>query len=149
MQSSAEATIRNENGTLSLSLCILHYCKINNFFRNFSSAPFLPLLVTFDQISAMNSSGQLLFSSAPSELFGRNFGHLATLYNRTSAKGGHSKTRQGTPSLLTGWVGEGHLWQLAQTLDWSGHAIVSVQSCISQISKPFSSFFALLLLFFS
>ncbi len=40
---------------------------------------FLPLLVTFSQISAMNSSGQLSFSSAPFELFGRNFGYLATL----------------------------------------------------------------------
>jgi hypothetical protein len=62
---------------LSLSVC--HYCKIRNFFRKFFSAPFLPLLVKFGQNSAMNSSSQLFFFPAPFELFGRNFGHLATL----------------------------------------------------------------------
>jgi hypothetical protein len=33
----------------------------------------------FNQFSAINSSGQLFFSPAPFELFGWNFGHLATL----------------------------------------------------------------------
>ncbi len=46
---------------------------------NISSATFLPLLTKFGHNSAINSSGQIFFSPAPFELFGRNFGHLATL----------------------------------------------------------------------
>jgi hypothetical protein len=62
-----------KNFSLSLSVCQ------KKFFRKFSSAPFLPLLVNFGQNSAMNSFGQLFLFPAPFELFGRNFRHLATL----------------------------------------------------------------------
>ncbi len=44
---------------------------------------FSPFSATVDKIrlnSATNSSGQHYFSPAPFELFGRNFGHLATLH---------------------------------------------------------------------
>jgi hypothetical protein len=60
----------------SESLALL---KIRNIFRQFSSAPFLPLLAKLVKNSATDSSGQLLFPSAPFELFSRNFDHLATL----------------------------------------------------------------------
>jgi hypothetical protein len=48
------------------------------FFTKHSSASFLPLLVKFGLNSATNSSGQLYFSAAPFEFFGRKFGHLVT-----------------------------------------------------------------------
>ncbi len=63
----------------SLSLSVRHYSKRRKFFQNISSATFLPLLTKFGHNSAINSSGQIFFSPAPFELFGRNFGHLATL----------------------------------------------------------------------
>jgi hypothetical protein len=47
--------------------------------HQFSAAPFLPLFGKINQNSATNSFGQLFFSAAPFELFGRNFCHLATL----------------------------------------------------------------------
>jgi hypothetical protein len=113
LQSSAGATIRNENGRLSLPLCVCHYCRIKNFFRKFSSTPFLPLLGTFGQILAMNSSGQLFFFSAPYELFGQNFGHLAILRHswRDGGVGGglsalHKEffqNRRGTRNCMTFW----------------------------------------------
>jgi hypothetical protein len=41
--------------------------------------PLKPILAKVWQNSATKSSGQLYFSPAPFELFGRSFGHLATL----------------------------------------------------------------------
>jgi hypothetical protein len=67
------------NKFFSLSLSVRHYSKRRKFFQNISSATFLPLLTKFGHNSAINSSGQIFFSPAPFELFGRNFGHLATL----------------------------------------------------------------------
>ncbi len=67
------------NKFFSLSLSVCHNSKRRKFFQKISSAPFLPLLTKFCQNSAINSSGQIFFSPAPFELFGRNFGHLATL----------------------------------------------------------------------
>ncbi len=67
------------NKFFSLSLSVRHYSKRRKFFQHISSATFLPLLTNFGHNSAINSSGQIFFSSAPFELFGRNFGHLTTL----------------------------------------------------------------------
>ncbi len=67
------------NNFFLLSLCVCHYSKRRKFFQKISSAPFLPLLTKFGHNSAINSSGQIFFSPVPFELFGRNFGHLATL----------------------------------------------------------------------
>ncbi len=67
------------NNFFSSSLSACHYSKSRKFFQKISSAPFLPLLTKFGHNSAINSSGQISFSPAPFELFGRNFGHLATL----------------------------------------------------------------------
>ncbi len=90
MQRSAQQSIEMKIIFLALSFC--HYCIIMNFFRKYSSVPFLPLLVQIGQNSATNSSVQLFFSPDPFELFGRNFGHLATLPpTPTSGKGERCK----------------------------------------------------------
>jgi hypothetical protein len=72
------------NKFFSLSLSVCHNSKRRKFFQKISSAPFLPLLTKFGHNSAINSSGQNFFSPAPFELFGRNFGHLATLASTTA-----------------------------------------------------------------
>ncbi len=76
------------NKFFSMSLSVRHYSKIRKFFQNISSATFLPLLTKFGHNSAINSSGQIFFSPAPFELFGRNFGHLATLSRFSCVCGG-------------------------------------------------------------
>ncbi len=67
------------NKFFSLSLSVCHYSKRRKFFQKISSAPFLPLLTKIGHNSAINSSGKICFSPASFELFGRNFGHLASL----------------------------------------------------------------------
>jgi hypothetical protein len=72
------------SSSFSLTLKVCQHRQIRNFFRKYSSAPFLPLLMKFGENSATNSSGQFYFSSAPFELNSRNFGHLEIL--ESSAK---------------------------------------------------------------
>ncbi len=62
LQPKGQLKIKILNFVLPLRVC--HYWKIRNFFRQFPSAPFLPLLAKFGKNSATDSSGQL-FSPGP------------------------------------------------------------------------------------